>query len=83
MRAAPNIATTVDAIPLAGGMTLDFNGIDSVFEVQANGTLVFDGIYMKGTPTTDAYFQENPTTSYPFGLAGFPSILCDSGCQVR
>lgn len=64
-------------------MTLDFLGLDSVFKVQSNGTLVFDGIYVKGTPAGDAYFQDHPSESYPYGLAGFPSILCDSGCQVR
>lgn len=52
--------------------------------MEPNGTLAAEGLYLTGSPPVVRYLAQplKLTRPQPYGLATFPSVLCDPGCQV-
>ncbi|KAG7673314.1 hypothetical protein Ndes2437A_g01468 [Nannochloris sp. 'desiccata'] len=80
----PDITRSIDAIKNAGGKILDLYNRTEVISVAENGTLAYEGIYVTGSPPISQYLSGpfKATRPHPYGLATFPSVLCDPGCQI-
>jgi serine/threonine protein kinase len=80
----PDVTASIDAIQNAGGKTFNFMNLTEVISVAANGTLAWEGVHVIGSPSVAQYLAEpmKKTRPQPYGLATFPSVLCDPGCQI-
>jgi len=80
----PDVTRSLDAIENAGGKTLDLYDRMEVINVAQNGTLAFEGLYVKNSPPVSLYLSDpsRATRPQPYGLALFPSVCCDPGCQI-
>lgn len=85
LHAVPDVTQSVNAIPDAGGKTLNLSQRNDTFYVQTGGTMEFDGVRITNAASAEAYRQHLGAAAglLPYGLALYPTLNADAGAQVR